>query len=164
MIYIVQGYDSQPSMLASDQRRERLHTSCRRLGRVSLHIVLPLGVGSLIYILWRSPTLRVFRWFDTLGIASWIFRLRQLFAPYRAVVPAALWMYAMVAWFQMALLQSDKRTRWIWLGIALTLGVGSELGQLCRVVPGTFDGKDVAFYLAGWIAAIVCTPKKEIPQ
>ena len=172
MIYIVQGCDFQPSMLANDQRREQLHRSCRRICRVVLHIILPLGAGSLIYILWRTPTLRVFRWFDTLGLASRIFRLRQFFAPYRAVVPrwvlfslpAALWMYAMVAWFQMALLRSDRRTRWIWLSIALSLGVGSELGQLCRAVPGTFDGKDVAFYLAGWIAAILYTPKKEIPQ
>jgi len=70
----------------------------------------------------------------------------------------------MVAWFQMALSGSDRLIRWIWLSIALTLGVGSELGQLCRLVPGTFDGRDVAFYLAGWIAAIVCTPKKEIPE
>jgi hypothetical protein len=159
-------------MLAIDPRRERLHNSLRRVGRVFLHIVLPLAVGSLIYILWRAPTLRVFRWFDTLGIASWIFRLRQFFAPYRAVVPrwvlfslpAALWMYAMVAWFQTALLGSDRRFRWIWFSIALGLGVGSELGQLCRVVPGTFDGKDVAFYLAGWVAAILYTPKEEIPR
>lgn len=152
--------------------RSVLHTSCRRLGRVLLHIILRLGIGSLIYILWRTPTLRVFRWFDTLGITWWILRLRQFFAPCRAFVPAwalfslpvALWMYAMVAWFQMALSGSDRLIRWIWLSIALTLGVGSELGQLCRLVPGTFDGRDVAFYLAGWIAAIVCTPKKEIPE
>jgi len=170
MIYIVQGCDFQPSMLANGPRWERLHRSWRRISRVVLHIILPLGVGSLIYILWRTPTLRVFRWFDTLGLGSEIFRLRQSFAPYRAVVPrwvlfslpAALWMYAMAAWFQMALSRSDRRTRWIWLSIALSLGVGSELGQLWRVVPGTFDGRDVAFYLAGWIAAIVCTPKREI--
>jgi hypothetical protein len=157
-------------MLASDERRERLHRSCRRLCRVLLHIILPLGVGSLIYILWRTPTLRVFRWFDTLGVAPEVFRLRRFFAPYRAILPAwalfslpaALWMYAMVAWFQMALLRSDRRCRWIWLFIALSLGVGSELGQLCHVVPGRFDGEDVAFYVAGWIAAIFCTPKTEI--
>jgi len=52
--------------------RSVLHTSCRRLGRVLLHIILRLGIGSLIYILWRTPTLRVFRWFDTLGITWWI--------------------------------------------------------------------------------------------
>ena len=155
-------------MQANDQRRRWLRTSWQSLGRVLLHIVLPLSVGSPIYILWRSPTLRIFRWLDTVGVSPGVFRLRQFSAPYRAIVPswilfslpAALWMYAMVAWFQMALLQCDKRTRWIWLSIALTLGVGSEFGQLCRVVPGTFDGKDVAFYPAGWIAAIVCTPKK----
>jgi hypothetical protein len=129
-----------------------------------------LGIGSLIYILWRTPTLRVFRWFDALGISSGVFRLRHLFAPYRKILPAwalfslpaALWMYAMAAWFQMALLRSDRRYRWIWLSIALSLGVGSELGQLCHVVPGTFDREDVVFYLAGWSAAIICTPKKEI--
>lgn len=148
----------------------RLYRSWQRLGRVLLHIVLPLGVGSLIYILWRTPMLRVFRWSDALGIATGVFRLRHLFAPYGKILPAwalfnlpaALWMYAMAAWFELALLGSDRRYRWIWLSIALCLGVGSELGQLCHVVPGTFDGKDVAFYLAGWIAAIICTPKKEI--
>ncbi len=157
-------------MQANDQRRRWLHVSWQRLGRVLLHIVLPLGVGSLIYILWRTPTLRVFKWSDALGIASGVFRLRHFFAPCRQILPAwalfnlpaALWMYAMAAWFELALLGRDRRYRWIWLSIALCLGVGSELGQLCQVLPGTFDGKDVAFYLAGWIAAIICTPKKEL--
>lgn len=92
-------------MQANDQGRRWLHVSWQRLGRVLLHIVLPLGVGSLIYILWRTPTLRVFKWSDALGIASGVFRLRHFFAPYRQILPAwalfnlpaALWMYAMAA-------------------------------------------------------------------
>lgn len=139
--------------------------------RILLHIILPLGIGSLIYVLWRVQTLRVFVWFDALGVSPEVLHVRQWFKHYGETLPAwvlfslpaSLWMYSMVAWFQMALLQSDVRCRATWHSIALSLGVGTELGQLWGVVPGTFDLKDVAFYVAGWTAAILCTSEKEIP-
>jgi hypothetical protein len=31
--------------------------------------LVPLILGALVYVLWRSPSLLMFRWFDQLGLA-----------------------------------------------------------------------------------------------
>ena len=37
----------------------------------------------------------------------------------------------------------------------VSLAVGAEVGQLIKVVPGTFDLMDIAGYIAAWAAATV---------
>lgn len=157
------------SNCATDQLHGKLRKLWGHLGRVFLHIILPLGIGILIYIFWRSPTLKIFVWLDVAGLSSEILRTRQWVYPYGEVLPkwiifslpAALWMYAMVSWFQMALLPSDRQSRWIWLSAAFILGVGSEVGQLFQTIPGIFDSSDVTLYIIGWMMAIFSASQKE---
>ena len=58
-----------------------------RIGRVLIHIVLPVAFGSIVYILWRAPTLRVFRWIEALGLLNAVLQLRHWSRPATAILP-----------------------------------------------------------------------------
>jgi len=69
-------------------------------------------------------------------------------------IPAALWMYSTVSWFQ--LVWGDTRN-WFWLGwisLVLFMGMLSEVGQHYGLVPGTFEMMDAVFYFGAWLLAI----------
>ncbi len=46
-----------------------------------------------------------------------------------------------------------------WLSVGLLLGAGSELGQLARLVPGTFDATDFFFYVFAAATAFLIASK-----
>jgi len=71
-------------------------------------------------------------------------------------------MYAMVSWFGATWKGASSAWSCLWMLVALVVGVGSELGQLAGVVPGTFDTIDVVFYLLGWSAAFIRVMKRDI--
>ncbi|HSU14625.1 hypothetical protein [Longimicrobium sp.] len=120
--------------------------------------MLPIALGSAVYLLWRSPRLRVFRWMEAASLDGALASARAVVAGIRLPgwmlfsLPDALWVYAFVAC--MALIWRGKPVRqaafWIALGPALSLG--SELAQLAGIVPGTFDPAD--FWLGALASAI----------
>jgi hypothetical protein len=65
-------------------------------------------------------------------------------------------------WFRYP--RSYGRTFWILLPVSLA--VGTEVGQLLKIVPGTFDLMDIAGYVAAWAAAsvfiITCCRKEKL--
>ncbi|MBC8029179.1 MAG: hypothetical protein H7Z16_03630 [Pyrinomonadaceae bacterium] len=122
-----------------------------------LHVVLPMLVGGLIYVCWRDPGLTMFKWFRALGWEPIILQLRLAAAagttalPFWFVysLPDGLWVYALTAF--MGHVWSGSRasvSKIACLGVGPVLGAGSELGQLARLVPGSFDWTDLVFYLA----------------
>ncbi len=121
-----------------------------------LHVALPMLAGGLIYVCWRDPELMMFRWFRVLGLEATIQQVR-LGVPAVAAMPSwfvyslpdGLWVYALSAF--MGHVWSGSRTsvvRIMFLGAGPVLGVGSELGQMAHLVPGSFDWTDIVFYLA----------------
>lgn len=44
----------------------------------SIVVITPLIIGSLIYILWRSDTIRIFDWLNLIGLSITVERLRGL--------------------------------------------------------------------------------------
>jgi hypothetical protein len=127
----------------------------------SCHVILPLLVGGLVYVRWRAPELLMFDWFRMLGLEPLALRFNVARAGAEPGVPLwliyslpdGLWVYALTAFFVRiwsGVKSSPVKT--FFLSLSLVLGAGSELGQLARFVPGTFDWIDFFFYI---IAAVL---------
>ena len=117
--------------------------------RFFLHVVLTMFVGGVIYVLFRSDTLLMFRWFEFLKLDKLVYSIREYTFYYRKYIPESilfslpdcLWVYS----FTMFLSFYFKNIFMIMIpciGSVLT-----EIGQLW-FVPGTFDIMDVLYMLA----------------
>lgn len=136
------------------------HSKMTRQQRI--HILLPLTVGGLLYILFRDNGLLMFQWFDTLGIADTIDQTRTLTLQYKQAVPAwtiyslpdALWSYSLTT----ALIFNWKRifnkSSALWILIGATIAPFSEIAQHFGLLQGTFDPIDLTLCLAASILAL----------
>lgn len=125
-----------------------------------LHVVMPLIVGSLLYLLARPKGLVVFDWVRTVGANDWVDAARSVVVPISKRLPSivlyslpdGLWVYAFTS--AMRLTWSNRWTGGSapWLLLAPCLGVGSEIGQMIGIVPGTFDLGDL-----GCLVVASCT-------
>ncbi len=127
-----------------------------------LHALMPLAAGSLVYLLARPPSLRIFGWVEGVGLSDSLGRAREVGHSVALGLPAwvvfslphALWVYAF-AWLISAL-WDHRATRQsiLWLLVAPALGVGWELGQRVGIVPGTFDWLDLVLALGATALAL----------
>jgi len=139
---------------------------------ISLHVMLPVLLGASIYILWRAPTLLVFHWFEALSLSSLILHLRGLAEPLLSVIPKwflfslpdALWVYSLTAAMTLLWRGSDDPRKRFWIGAGLMLGVGGEVLQFWKIIPGTFDLQDLCLCFAGsglaYLLVSICLVEK----
>ncbi|MCZ8297714.1 MAG: hypothetical protein O9297_10910 [Flavobacterium sp.] len=116
---------------------------------------LPVIVGGLIYLTYRTDTLIMFDWFNKIGLSDTIDVLRSnqhlqnLTIPnwIKFSLPDALWLFS----FNYVLLTlwnfNVNQQSAFWLFLAPTIGLFSEIGQLIGIVPGTFDIVDLVLLL-----------------
>jgi hypothetical protein len=127
------------------------------------HVVLPIWAGGMIYFTLRQgpiPFLDVIK--DNLlrgegpfwqpaplpvgrGLPSW----------FSTSLPDALWCYACVSLALICWRDGPRFFKAFWLGIALTLALGFELGQWLQIIPGTFCALDILFSVAAAALAIL---------
>ena len=135
-------------------RRERAAEGVAGVGALVLHVVLPVAIGGIVYVGWRTRGLLLWDWAAEAGLDDAFGGLRDgLFAAWpappewvRFSLPDALWVYALtwgVARLQRA---SSPRVRALWLAVPALLGPGAELLQLVGL-PGTFDALDLILCL-----------------
>lgn len=143
----------------------------RKFFFLSIHVLLPLLVGGLVYICWREPNLLMFKWFGALGLESSIESLRLATSAGQTAVPRwliyslpdGLWVYALTALMVLLWRGTDSLpVKMFWLSMGLLLGAGSELGQLARVLPGAFDPIDLLVCLVAPAAALLLTSRRLI--
>jgi hypothetical protein len=121
-----------------------------------LHVVLPTAVGATIYLLFRTTSLLVFDWLQTLHLLPLVMVARQFCSAIRLPewllysLPDGLWVYAVTSWM---ILIWSRRPPMPWLIVGVALGVGGELGQAVGMVSGTYQHLDMIFYLLGFITA-----------
>lgn len=117
-----------------------------------VHVVIPTALGAWIYIAFRSPNLLVFDWIDAVGMSGLIIRPNAQLPDWLLYsLPDGCWVYAFTSWMLIIWARFSP-----WVLVALTLAIGSELGQLFSIVPGTYDNVDIVFYLFGFIFAGAC--------
>ena len=117
--------------------------------RFFLHVILPMFIGGVIYVLFRSNELLMFRWFEFLKIDRVVYSLREYTFYYRKYIPESilfslpdcLWVYS----FTMFLSFYVKN-----IFLIMIPCIGSVLTEICQLwfIPGTFDIMDVLYMLA----------------
>lgn len=116
------------------------------------HVVLPLLIGSLIYVLFRSESLIVFNWLGYLGILEHIREFRELLNSFKYVLPNwviysladGLWVYAFVSAY-LIYFKIDY-----WLIVPFLLSIGIEILQYFQFFQGTFDVLDLIYFIIGY--------------
>lgn len=112
---------------------------------------LSMILGGLIYIAFRKESLRMFTWFEDLGISLQVHTFRSWLAPthdhipYTIIysLPNALWyLSGMLAFSQ---LWKNENEKWFWIFTVSIIAFGAEFGQAFRVIEGAFSISDVAF-------------------
>ncbi len=141
-----------------------MKTSPIKKGRVTLkllfiHFILPISVGTLIYLLFRPVNLTVFHWSEKVGLYSYVLKARDLFniggyMPEWFVysLPNGLWAYSFMFFIYIIWGDAKSSGKTIFILLVVVLSVGSELGQLLNIVPGAFCLTDVFLYAFGLFA------------
>ena len=107
---------------------------------IIIHCIIPIMIGGLLYVFFRSTSIRMFKWFDFLGLENVIQLMRSTLFNVKSNIPNwiyfslpdGLWVYSF--------------TR-IWLLIPFISGILSEILQYFGLFPGTFDYLDLCFSL-----------------
>jgi hypothetical protein len=115
-------------------------------------------------VLWRSQSLLMFGWFDLFGLHPIVMTAREACSNIRPQIPSwVLYSWPDAAWASTGLLVyaaiwsgSRSSARHFWILLPPVLTIAGELGQLLRIVPGTFDLADVLVcFVAGAASFIV---------
>jgi len=121
-----------------------------------MHVAVPLLVGGLIYLGFRTPQLLVFAWVEALGGLPGLLWLRAAVEPLGRALPSwvvhslpdGLWVYALTAFMLHLWRAGPARPRRAWAALGAVLGLGWEACQWLALVPGTFDRVDVLLMVA----------------
>jgi len=112
---------------------------------------LPVILGGLIYLTYRTDTLLMFGWFKKIELSNLIIFLRsnehlqRLAIPnwVKFSLPDALWLFSFIYILLLLWDFNINRQSEFWIFLAPIIGLFSELGQLIGIIPGTFDIVDV---------------------
>lgn len=124
--------------------------------RALVHVVLPLVIGTLAYVAWRSTDVRIVTWMSRVaprGVAA-----MQGTGASRAPavilgsLPDAAWAWAFGASLALVWLGRAWREKAAWLVAGALLAVLAEIGQAIGLVPGTFDVVDLLAIALGFAA------------
>src|SRR6185369_3307417 len=105
--------------------------------------------GATLYIGWGSDDLVVFHWINSVGASGLVVRPHVAMPSWMLhSLPDGCWVYALTSWM---LIIWGRFVPWVFTGVVIALG--SEFGQLIRVVPGTYDSNDVIAYVVAFLIA-----------
>ena len=119
--------------------------------------------GGLVYISFRQDTLKMFRWFDSINLSAVISELRLLTLPlsdhlpnwFLYSLPDGLWICSYLSVLLVVWDNVISKHNIHWLLLVPMIAIFSEIGQLFKIVPGTFDILDLIFYLGGTVLPIL---------
>jgi hypothetical protein len=128
--------------------------------KIIIHIILPIIVGSLIYLLFRSKSILIFDYLKLFHLDSIIDSWRmgvKMIRPFDGIVfcfPAGLWLYSYMYATGMSWHHEINTKNLFWYVLPVMVAISSELGQYFKIIRGTFDWADVACYLVSAILAL----------
>ena len=124
-----------------------------------IHVTIPLLAGGCIYIFFRSPDIKMFEWFNTIGIIEIILNLREVAQSNINLnswilysLPDGLLTYSFTS-SMIILWRNNDRLGKTFIYLPLMLSVLSELLQYFEIISGTFDRNDLSVVL---ISFLIC--------
>lgn len=118
---------------------------------------IPVILGGLIYIIFRTEKLLMFQWFEDLSLSDKITTIqefRNIFAFPDWIIyslPDGLWMFSYTAISLEIWKHSIMRQNIFWIFSIPIVAISSEFLQSFKIIPGTFDYIDLIFYVFGII-------------
>lgn len=111
-----------------------------------------LILGSAIYVLFRPTTLLIFHWIDGLGLTHSVQLMRASVRGLANLLPTwfvfslpfALWVLAYLFFIEAVWARSQSWARFLWFWSVPLIAIGAELSQIGRIIPGSFDWRDLA--------------------
>jgi hypothetical protein len=133
------------------------------INMILFHVISPITVGGLLYVVFRAKSLRMFSWFEFIGVNSQISFLREYVSPLKSWLPSwvyfslpdGLWVYSFTS---IILILWDGKINY-WLIIPFTSGILIEILQGFSFT-GTFDYLDLAFSVIGISTSILIIKQK----
>lgn len=128
----------------------KMFVKCKTLERFFAWGCLLVGMG--IYLLFRSRGHLGFVMLDFIGVGEAVGTVRTLVDGaevsefVRFSLPDGLWTMSYVLFSDSMNRSDNMKKRMMWVSVVPLLGVVSELMQLVRLIPGTFDIADMASY------------------
>ena len=129
-----------------------------KINQILIHVIIPMIIGGIIYIIFRDKNLIMFKWFNKIGILDFIDYLRYLFSNLILLpnwikfnLPDGIWTYSLTSLMLIIWYRETENFWFLYLFIPI-LGLMFELGQLMKIIPGTYDNIDIAFVLIATIS------------
>ena len=125
---------------------------------IVFHIITPIFFGGLIYISFRDSSLRLFNWFDFIGLHNPIYWIRNSIHSMKIYIPSwvyfslpdGLWIYSFTA-ATIIYWKNDFQKTKLYLIILFMIVVLLELLQAFKILSGTFDILDLISMLLGFL-------------
>jgi len=132
-------------------------------------VVLPLALGATVYLFLR-PRRAFFlgRLLETPVLGGAIQRVRAFTVPLGRLLPSRLlgvfpdfaWAFAVSATLALLWRGRPGPAKILWCATGAALVVGYEIAQRYHLVPGTFDGQDLAAQIAGYALGWLLHPPR----
>ena len=134
-----------------------------KLNLLFCHAIIPIIFGGIIYLLFRSDSLMMFRWADALGVKPVLDDMRVYCTTIQMgslnwlffSLPYGLWVYSFTSFMLIIWGLKFSKHSIFWISIGPLLALYGEIGQAFGVVRGTFDPTDLLFCLIGSILPVV---------
>jgi hypothetical protein len=118
-----------------------------------IRVLLPVFLGGGIYCSLRDPNFVLLKLTNNNILHNLISSLHQISMPvagffprwFSYSLPDALWCYACISLIAIYWRGGPFIFKVLWLGVAIALSLGFEVGQYWNMVPGTFCGGDLVF-------------------
>ena len=122
-----------------------------------------LILGTLIYILFRASSLKVFTWLDAIGIHilnSTIRKSALAISPslpqwVLLSLPDGLWLFSYVSLMLYIWKNSITVQNLFWITVVPAIAIASEIAQYFGLLQGTFDLMDLLLYILGGILPLL---------
>ena len=129
--------------------------------------IITLSIGTLIYLLFRVSTLKVFSWLNFLGIDFVNNDLRKKSINYMPKIPDwfifslpdGIWIFSYVLVMISIWNFTLNKKSIFWMTIIPLVAIFSEIFQIFDFIPGTFDFVDLSFYILGFILPFIIFKK-----
>ena len=124
--------------------------------KVTIKIIISIilfFLGGIIYLGYRSKTLLMFKWVNSLNISDTITSWRSFSTQYPLSdwvlysLPDGLWLLSYMILID-AVWGTDSKGLSYWLYILPFIGIASELIQIILPIMGTFDYIDLTCYIS----------------